>query len=87
MATSSTYSESLAMMLLLIISTFSAFRYCCRARGEKLEKTDLQYGCLAETVRRGGFKVALIARYSAIPGHCECMMYIFPFESMIDVNC
>ena len=55
----------------IIEPSFSAFRYCCRSRGEKLEKTDLQYGCLAETVRKGGFKIALIARYSAIPGHCE----------------
>lgn len=64
------------LMQLLMVYFPSAFRYCCRARGEKLEKTDLQYGCLAETVRRGGFRVALIARYSAIPGHCACIMLL-----------
>ena len=49
----------------------SAFKYCCSARGEKLEKTKLTYGCLARVVREGGFKIALIARLSAIPGHCK----------------
>ncbi|KAH9922920.1 uncharacterized protein B0H18DRAFT_1016162 [Fomitopsis serialis] len=37
-------------------------------RGEKLEKTDLRYACLAKVVREGGIKIALIARLSAIPG-------------------
>jgi len=48
----------------------SAFKYCCRSRGEKLEKTNITYGCLAKVVRDGGFTIALIARLSAIPGHC-----------------
>ncbi len=39
-------------------------------RGEKLERTKLSYACLAQVVREGGFKIALIARLSAIPGHC-----------------
>jgi len=30
----------------------------------------MQYGCLARVVRDGGFKIALVARFSAIPGHC-----------------
>lgn len=50
---------------------FSAFRYCCAARGEKLEKSKISYACMAQVVREGGFKIALIARFSAIPGHCE----------------
>ena len=49
----------------------SAFKWCCSARGEKLEKSKLTYGCLARVVREGGFKIALIARLSAIPGHCK----------------
>ena len=36
-----------------------------------MEKSKLQYACLARIVREGGFRVALVARYSAIPGHCE----------------
>ncbi len=30
----------------------------------------MQYSCLARVVRDGGFRIALIARFSAIPGHC-----------------
>jgi hypothetical protein len=51
--------------------TVSAFKYCCRARGEKLERTKLSYACLAKVVREGGFTIALVARLSAIPGHCK----------------
>jgi len=51
------------------LGNFYAFKYCCRARGEKFERTNMQYGCLARVVREGGFRIALIARFSAIPGH------------------
>ncbi|KAI9456794.1 snare associated Golgi protein-domain-containing protein [Russula earlei] len=51
------------------LGNFYAFKYCCRARGEKLERTNIQYACLARVVREGGFRIALIARLSAIPGH------------------
>ncbi|KAF9467631.1 hypothetical protein BDZ94DRAFT_1248593 [Collybia nuda] len=51
------------------VGNFYAFKYCCRARGEKLERTKISYACLAKVVRDGGFKIALIARLSAIPGH------------------
>ncbi|KAI5115751.1 hypothetical protein M0805_001870, partial [Coniferiporia weirii] len=51
------------------IGNYYAFKYLCRARGEKFERTNLQYACLARLVRTGGFKVALITRYSALPGH------------------
>jgi len=51
------------------LANFYAFKYCCSARGEKYEKTQIQYACLARVVREGGFKIALIARFSAIPGH------------------
>ena len=58
------------------IDTFySAFKYCCRARGEKLEKTRITYACLARVVRDGGFKIAFIARMSAIPGHCQFIIF------------
>ena len=56
----------------------SAFKYCCRARGEKLEKSKLTYACLATVVRDGGFKIALIARLSAIPGHCTSCLAALP---------
>ncbi|KZP22877.1 hypothetical protein FIBSPDRAFT_824015 [Athelia psychrophila] len=51
------------------LGNFYAFKYCCRARGEKLEKENLQYACLARVVRDGGFPVVLICRLSVLPGH------------------
>ncbi|EIW77961.1 hypothetical protein CONPUDRAFT_109263 [Coniophora puteana RWD-64-598 SS2] len=51
------------------LGNFYAFRYMCHARGEKWERERIDYGCIAGLVREGGFKIALIARYSAIPGH------------------
>ena len=39
------------------VGNFYAFRYICQARGEKLERTNLSYGCLARVVRDGGFLV------------------------------
>ncbi|KAG8960362.1 Tlg2-vesicle protein [Tulasnella sp. 419] len=51
------------------IGNFYAFRYVCQARGDKIEKSNLSYACLAKVIREGGFLVALVARYSAIPGH------------------
>ena len=54
----------------------SAFKYCCAAHGEKLERTKLQYACLARVVHDGGFKIALIAHLSAIPGHCAFPQFV-----------
>ncbi|KAH8094478.1 snare associated Golgi protein-domain-containing protein [Cristinia sonorae] len=51
------------------MGNFYAFKWCCRSRAEKMEKTDFSYASLARVVREGGFKIALIARFSAIPGH------------------
>ncbi|KAL1738582.1 hypothetical protein HDZ31DRAFT_4945, partial [Schizophyllum fasciatum] len=51
------------------IGNYYVFRYWCRARGEKLERTKIGYGCLAKVIRDGGFWIALVARLSAIPGH------------------
>ncbi|KAI0327078.1 hypothetical protein GY45DRAFT_1257786 [Cubamyces sp. BRFM 1775] len=68
------------------VGNFYAFKYCCATRGEKYEKTKLSYACLARVVREGGFKIALIARLSAIPGHfttavfSTCGMSIWTFS-------
>lgn len=51
------------------LGNFYAFKYCCRARGDKLEKENMNYACLAKVVRDGGFKIALICRLSVMPGH------------------
>ncbi|KAF8181965.1 hypothetical protein K438DRAFT_1767693 [Mycena galopus ATCC 62051] len=50
-------------------ANFFTFKYACRARGEKIEKANLQFGLMAFVVRRGGFLIALMIRYSAIPSH------------------
>ncbi|KAK7460533.1 hypothetical protein VKT23_009254 [Stygiomarasmius scandens] len=68
------------------VGNYYAFRYICTARGEKMEKNKISYACLARVVRDGGFWIALIARYSAIPGHfttavfSTCGMGIFVFS-------
>ncbi|KAF9005110.1 hypothetical protein BDQ17DRAFT_1424263 [Cyathus striatus] len=67
------------------IGNFYAFKYLCHARSEKTERNSIFYACLAQVVREGGFKIALIARLSAIPGHfttaifATCGMGIFTF--------
>ena len=40
-----------------------------------MERTNISYACLAKVVRDGGFRIALIARLSAIPGHCKLTMH------------
>lgn len=54
-----------------------------------MEKTNLQYACLARIVREGGFKVALVARYSAIPGHCKFIfvLRIAPAHRFVSYDC
>ncbi|KAJ7749913.1 hypothetical protein B0H16DRAFT_1550599 [Mycena metata] len=50
-------------------ANFFTFKYMCTARGEKMERSNLSYGLLAHVVRKGGFLVVLVVRYSAIPPH------------------
>ncbi|OCH90739.1 hypothetical protein OBBRIDRAFT_584728 [Obba rivulosa] len=57
------------------LTSFLVFRYFCIARGLKLERTNIRYACLARVVRRGGFKVVLIMRYSAIPSHFSTAVF------------
>ena len=62
------------------ISLFcSTFRYCCRARAQKVEEKDLKYALLTEVIRDGGLKMAIMVRYSAIPGHSTSCL--FPLAS------
>ena len=46
----------------------------------------MQYSCLARVVREGGFKIALIARFSAIPGHCASFSSRFSLENGIIIS-
>ncbi|KAJ7723444.1 snare associated Golgi protein-domain-containing protein [Mycena maculata] len=51
------------------IANYFTFKYACTARGVKMEAKDISYGLLAHVVRRGGFWIVLLIRYSAIPAH------------------
>ncbi|KAJ7912559.1 hypothetical protein B0H13DRAFT_2475805 [Mycena leptocephala] len=51
------------------IANYFTFKYCCTARGAKMEKSKLSYALLAHVVRQGGFLVVLVIRFSAIPPH------------------
>ncbi|KLO06843.1 hypothetical protein SCHPADRAFT_945770 [Schizopora paradoxa] len=75
------------------VGNFYAFKYLCRARGEKWEKTRLDYACLARIVRDGGLKVAIVARFSAIPGHfttaifstCGMSFWVFSVAAVVSL--
>lgn len=57
------------------VGNFYAFKYCLRGRAEKMEKKSPQYALLAHVVREGGFKIVLLARLSAIPGHFSTAVF------------
>lgn len=57
----------------------STFKYCCSTRSQKYEKKNLTYACLSRVVRSGGFKIALAARFSIIPPHCQSNFLILRF--------
>ncbi|KAL4062793.1 snare associated Golgi protein-domain-containing protein [Scleroderma yunnanense] len=67
------------------IGNFYAAKYLFQSYADKKEKSNIQYACLSRLIRDGGFKVALIVRYSAVPGHFTtaifalCGMNIFVF--------
>lgn len=67
------------------VANFYTFKYFCQARGDKLQRDSITYAALCKVVRERGFKVALVARYSAVPGHLTtaifsvCGMGIFTF--------
>ncbi|KZV81592.1 hypothetical protein EXIGLDRAFT_730848 [Exidia glandulosa HHB12029] len=72
-------------ILLGELANYYAFKHCLRGRAEKLEKNKMSYACLTRVVRDGGFKVAMIARMSALPSHfttgvfATCGMSIWTF--------
>lgn len=51
------------------VGNYYAFRSWLSPIARKMERGSLDYACLAHIVRVGGFKIALMARMSAIPGH------------------
>ncbi|OCF57091.1 hypothetical protein L486_05950 [Kwoniella mangroviensis CBS 10435] len=48
---------------------FLLFKNCCRARAERMTKKSLNYACLSESIREGGFLMAWVVRLSVIPTH------------------
>lgn len=63
------FAITAAGTLLGEIGNFYTFKYFLKSYADKKEKTNIQYACLSKLVREGGFKIALIVRYSAVPGH------------------
>ncbi|KAI0750326.1 hypothetical protein C8Q80DRAFT_684474 [Daedaleopsis nitida] len=49
--------------------TYYTFRLCCRGRAEKNASKNLTFALYAEIIQEGGLKMAIMFRYSAIPGH------------------
>ncbi|KZT29205.1 hypothetical protein NEOLEDRAFT_1057382 [Neolentinus lepideus HHB14362 ss-1] len=54
---------------------YVAFKYYCRSRAEKMEKSSMRYGALARAIRDGGFIVVLVCRYSIIPAHLTTAVF------------
>ncbi|KAM5544922.1 hypothetical protein V8D89_001820 [Ganoderma adspersum] len=51
------------------LGNFFVFKHWCKTRAKKMEETNLKYALLAQVVRDGGFKIPVVMRFSAIPGH------------------
>nr|XP_031864335.1 uncharacterized protein CI109_000248 [Kwoniella shandongensis]KAA5531407.1 hypothetical protein CI109_000248 [Kwoniella shandongensis] len=50
-------------------AVFLMFKYLCHARAERMTRKSLNYACLSEAVREGGFLMAWVVRLSVIPTH------------------
>ena len=48
---------------------YSTFKYWCSARVKKIEQNSLKYALISEVIRDGGLKMAVLVRYSSLPGH------------------
>ncbi|WVQ96474.1 hypothetical protein IAU59_003579 [Kwoniella sp. CBS 9459] len=48
---------------------FLVFKYWCRHRAERMTRKSLNYACLSEAVREGGFLMAWVVRLSVMPTH------------------
>ncbi|KAI0656908.1 hypothetical protein C8Q70DRAFT_1056166 [Cubamyces menziesii] len=57
------------------LANYYVFRWLCIARGGKMETKSLQYAFLAEAVRQGGLRIAVIVRLSGIPGHLTTTLF------------
>ncbi|KAI0788372.1 hypothetical protein C8Q74DRAFT_677364 [Fomes fomentarius] len=55
--------------------TYYTFRVACRGRAQKAEDKNLRYAFLSAVIQEGGFKMAVMMRYSAIPGHITTAIF------------
>lgn len=70
---------------------FILFKWGCTTRSKKLEEKDVTYACICKVIRDGGFRIAFMARLSAIPGHlttpafaaCGMSLWIFSITAII----
>jgi len=73
--------------------TFFFFKYCCGARGKRLELTNIPYGTLAHVVQEGGLPIAIIVRYSSFPAHfttavfstCGMAFWVFVVAAVVSL--
>nr|GAT57964.1 predicted protein [Mycena chlorophos] len=64
-----------AGILLGEIANFFTFKYFFTARSQKMQDSTLSFALLAQVVREGGFLIAVIVRYSAIPSHFATVIF------------
>ncbi|KAF7305552.1 hypothetical protein HMN09_00808100 [Mycena chlorophos] len=57
------------------ICTYFVFSRFCSPRAKKVEAKNLRYAVLVHTIRHGGLSVAVITRFSAIPGHVTTAIF------------
>ena len=70
---------------------FIVFKWGCTARSKKLEEKDVTYACICKVIREGGFRIAFMARLSAIPGHlttpafaaCGMSLWVFTITAIV----
>ncbi|KAG2105416.1 hypothetical protein BD769DRAFT_1308543, partial [Suillus cothurnatus] len=51
------------------------FETFCQARRDKLQRDSIVYAALCKVVHKRGFKVALVARYGAIPEYLTTAIF------------
>ncbi|KAI0636341.1 hypothetical protein C8Q77DRAFT_1051572 [Trametes polyzona] len=51
------------------LGNYFAFKWCCSARGKRIEEKRLKWALYAEVVREGGIVIPTIMRLTFIPGH------------------
>ncbi|KAF7972963.1 hypothetical protein HWV62_16544 [Athelia sp. TMB] len=75
------------------LGNYFAFKYLCMARSQKLQKNSIKYAALARSVQEGGLIVAVVARYSIIPGHlitalfatCGMKLWVFVVSTLLSM--